>query len=144
LKSSSRLLGSMKWHEKSIANECDRLHSFAIEPRRFATNAPRAGTENWCLAECLQRVCGASKRGELAAPPVKKLWQMEAFRIILPLNFHQPSAGGAASSPHFIKRRKILVYWQRAAWLMVCATASWLQCCRATNAPLNRNLVVRC
>jgi hypothetical protein len=36
---------------------------------------------------------------------------MEAFRIVMPLDFLQPCAGGAASSPHFIKHRKTLVYW---------------------------------
>jgi hypothetical protein len=46
------------------------------------------------------------KRGKLAALPVKRLRQMEAFSIVLPLNFLQPCAGGAASSPHFIKPAK--------------------------------------
>jgi hypothetical protein len=46
--------------------------------------------------------------GELAAPPVKRLRQMEAFRIVMPLNFLQTYAGGAASSPHFVKSAKHL------------------------------------
>ena len=53
-----------------------------------------------------QRGCGAPKWGELAAPPMKRLRQMEAHRIVLPLNFHQPCAGGASSSPPLYKTPK--------------------------------------
>jgi hypothetical protein len=69
------------------------------------------------VAQCLriewrgwQDEFDAPKWGELAAPPVKRLRQMEAFRIVMPLDFHYPCAGGAASSPHFCSANFALEY----------------------------------